>query len=181
MLSLNTLWSLFFCTNQRIQQSNLISSRGSHLVHLTSDHFPPAEDPGEGPTPPPPLFLDQTGAKGRKKFFWKPHTPTPTPLISRSGSSTAFCQFFSVCCAWLLLSGLDALSTLSCTQRQLCLGWSCAPNVWYFHSTGNFPAISDDLVNSYHLLLCCLDLLYSNALYTKNRQNLLNPNFEGNF
>ncbi|CAH3171006.1 unnamed protein product [Porites lobata] len=49
----------------------------------------------------------------------------------------------------------------------------------YIQAKGNFPAISDDLVNSYHLLLCCLDLLYSNALYTKNRQNLLNPNFEG--
>ena len=105
----------------------------------------------------------------------------PPPVISRSGSGTAFCQFFSVCCAWLLLSGLDALSTLSCAQQQLCLCWSCTPNIHYFHSTGNFPAISDDLVNSYHLLLCCLDLLYSNALYTKNRQNLLNPNFEGNF
>ena len=46
-------------------------------------------------------------------------------------------------------------------------------------STGHFPAISDDLVNSYHLLVCCLDLLYSNALYTKNRRELLNPNFEG--
>lgn len=48
-------------------------------------------------------------------------------------------------------------------------------------SAGHFPAISDDLVNSYHLLLCCLDLLYSNALFTKNRRELLNPNFEGNF
>ena len=48
-------------------------------------------------------------------------------------------------------------------------------------STGHFPAISDDLVNSYHLLLCCLDLLYSNALFTRNRRELLNPNFEGIF
>ena len=48
-------------------------------------------------------------------------------------------------------------------------------------STGHFPAISDDLVNSYHLLLCCLDLLYSNALFTRNRRELLNPNFEGDF
>lgn len=35
-------------------------------------------------------------------------------------------------------------------------------------------------MNSYHLLLCCLDLLYSNALFTRNRRELLNPNFEGN-
>ena len=48
-------------------------------------------------------------------------------------------------------------------------------------STGHFPAISDDLVNSYHLLLCCLDHLYSNALFTRNRRELLNPNFEGIF
>ena len=181
MLSLNTLWSLFY-TNHRVQQSNLISSRGSHLVHLTSDHFPPVADRGEAPAHPL-IFRPNWGPKGQKNFFGDrtPPPPPPPPVISRSGSGTAFCQFFSVCCAWLLLSGLDALSTLSCAQQQLCLCWSCTPNIHYFHSTGNFPAISDDLVNSYHLLLCCLDLLYSNALYTKNRQNLLNPNFEGNF
>ncbi|XP_020631199.1 retinoblastoma-like protein 1 [Orbicella faveolata] len=49
----------------------------------------------------------------------------------------------------------------------------------YIQAKGHFPAISDDLVNSYHLLLCCLDLLYSNALFTRNRRELLNPNFEG--
>ncbi|XP_038069969.1 retinoblastoma-like protein 1 isoform X2 [Patiria miniata] len=43
---------------------------------------------------------------------------------------------------------------------------------------GNFPAISDDLVNSYHLLLCCLDLIYSNVLLA-NRRDLLNPEFTG--
>ena len=45
--------------------------------------------------------------------------------------------------------------------------------------SGNFPAISDDLVNSYHLLLCCLDLLYTNALYARHRKELLRPDFEG--
>ena len=172
-----------FLHNHRVQQFNLISSRGSHLVHLSSDHFLPMEDPGEGLAPPPLIFRPNWGPKGEKKFFGDctPPPPPPPPPMSRCGSGTAFCQFFSVCCAWLLLSGLDALSTLSCAQQQLCLCWSCTPNIRYFHSTGNFPAISDDLVNSYHLLLCCLDLLYSNALYTKNRQNLLNPNFEGNF
>ncbi|CAH3042018.1 unnamed protein product [Pocillopora meandrina] len=49
----------------------------------------------------------------------------------------------------------------------------------YIQAKGHFPAISDDLVNSYHLLLCCLDLLFSNALYAKNRRELLNPKFEG--
>lgn len=44
--------------------------------------------------------------------------------------------------------------------------------------TGHFPAISDDLVNSYHLLLCCLDWFYANALMG-GRKDLLNPSFEG--
>lgn len=44
---------------------------------------------------------------------------------------------------------------------------------------GNFPMISDDLVNSYHLLLCALDLVYGNALQCPNRKELLNPNFKG--
>ena len=37
--------------------------------------------------------------------------------------------------------------------------------------SGNFPAISDDLVNSYHLLLCCIDWFYSNAIMS-NRSDL---------
>ncbi|EMP41278.1 Retinoblastoma-like protein 2 [Chelonia mydas] len=44
---------------------------------------------------------------------------------------------------------------------------------------GNFPMISDDLVNSYHLLLCALDLVYGNALQCPNRRELLNPTFKG--
>lgn len=44
---------------------------------------------------------------------------------------------------------------------------------------GNFPMISDDLVNSYHLLLCALDLVYGNALQCPNRKELLNSNFKG--
>ena len=38
---------------------------------------------------------------------------------------------------------------------------------------GQYPQINDDLVNSHHLLLCCLDMLYSAAL-TK-RKELLQP------
>ena len=37
----------------------------------------------------------------------------------------------------------------------------------------DFPDISDDLVNSYHLLLCCVDYIYTNAVYF-NRTDLLN-------
>ncbi|XP_043937954.1 retinoblastoma-like protein 2 [Protopterus annectens] len=51
--------------------------------------------------------------------------------------------------------------------------------VFYFYFLGNFPMISDDLVNSYHLLLCALDLVYGNALLCSNRKELLNPNFKG--
>ncbi|KAL6425135.1 hypothetical protein ACFW04_009426 [Cataglyphis niger] len=43
---------------------------------------------------------------------------------------------------------------------------------------GAISDISDDLVNSYHLLLVCCDLIYSNALLS-NRKDLLNPNFPG--
>ncbi|XP_039665792.1 retinoblastoma-like protein 2 isoform X1 [Perca fluviatilis] len=39
--------------------------------------------------------------------------------------------------------------------------------------------ISDDLVNSYHLLLCSLDLVFTNALLCNARKDLLNPNFRG--
>ncbi|XP_073515452.1 retinoblastoma-like protein 2 isoform X1 [Phyllobates terribilis] len=51
--------------------------------------------------------------------------------------------------------------------------------VLFINAKGNFPMISDDLVNSYHLLLCALDLVYGNALLCPNRRDLLNPNFEG--
>ncbi|GAB1606640.1 retinoblastoma-like protein 1 [Argonauta hians] len=43
---------------------------------------------------------------------------------------------------------------------------------------GHFPAISDDLVNSYHLLLCCIDWCYSNALLAA-RKDILNHSFAG--
>ena len=37
----------------------------------------------------------------------------------------------------------------------------------------DFPAISDDLVNSYHLLLSCVDYVYANAVLA-DRSDLLN-------
>ncbi|KAM9376938.1 retinoblastoma-like protein 2 isoform 2-T2 [Pholidichthys leucotaenia] len=51
--------------------------------------------------------------------------------------------------------------------------------VLFVHAKGNFPMISDDLVNSYHLLLCTLDLVFTNALLCNARKELLNPNFKG--
>lgn len=51
--------------------------------------------------------------------------------------------------------------------------------VLFIYAKGNFPMISDDLVNSYHLLLCALDLVYGNALQCSNRKELVNPDFKG--
>uniref|UniRef100_A0A672ZQ64 Retinoblastoma-like protein 2 n=1 Tax=Sphaeramia orbicularis TaxID=375764 RepID=A0A672ZQ64_9TELE len=51
--------------------------------------------------------------------------------------------------------------------------------VLFVHAKGNFPMISDDLVNSYHLLLCALDLVFTSALLCNSRKDLLNPNFKG--
>ncbi|XP_061779729.1 retinoblastoma-like protein 1 isoform X1 [Nerophis lumbriciformis] len=49
----------------------------------------------------------------------------------------------------------------------------------FVHTKGNFHMIGDDLVNSYHLLLCCLDLVFGNALMCANRKELINPAFIG--
>ncbi|XP_003411584.1 retinoblastoma-like protein 1 [Loxodonta africana] len=49
----------------------------------------------------------------------------------------------------------------------------------FVYTKGNFRMIGDDLVNSYHLLLCCLDLIFANALICPNRRDLLNPSFKG--
>lgn len=48
----------------------------------------------------------------------------------------------------------------------------------FVHVKGHFSAISDDLVNSYHLLLCCVDLMFSNAV-AANRRDILKLNFAG--
>ncbi|XP_068171880.1 retinoblastoma-like protein 1 isoform X2 [Antennarius striatus] len=49
----------------------------------------------------------------------------------------------------------------------------------FVYTKGNFRMIGDDLVNSYHLLLCCLDLVFGNALLCPNRKDLINPAFPG--
>ncbi|NXX50686.1 RBL2 protein, partial [Tricholaema leucomelas] len=66
-------------------------------------------------------------------------------------------------------------------RRQPCTVTEVFQFCWvlFVHAKGNFPMISDDLVNSYHLLLCALDLVYGNALQCPNRRELLNPNFQG--
>ncbi len=49
----------------------------------------------------------------------------------------------------------------------------------FVHIKSQFSQISDDLVNSYHLLLACIDYCYMNALLVENSKELLNPNFRG--
>uniref|UniRef100_A0A2K5Q2K4 RB transcriptional corepressor like 1 n=1 Tax=Cebus imitator TaxID=2715852 RepID=A0A2K5Q2K4_CEBIM len=49
----------------------------------------------------------------------------------------------------------------------------------FVFTKGNFRMIGYDLVISYHLLLCCLDLIFANAIMCPNRQDLLNPSFKG--
>ncbi|XP_063104453.1 retinoblastoma-like protein 1 isoform X2 [Cavia porcellus] len=49
----------------------------------------------------------------------------------------------------------------------------------FVYTKGNFRMIGDDLVNSYHLLLCCLDLVFANAIMCPNRRDLLNLSFKG--
>jgi len=51
--------------------------------------------------------------------------------------------------------------------------------VLYINIKATRPAIGEDLVNSYHLLLACIDFCYSNALVSKFAHDVLNPNFEG--
>lgn len=51
--------------------------------------------------------------------------------------------------------------------------------VLYINIKASRPAISEDLVNSYHLLLTCIDFCYSNALVSKFAHDVLNPNFKG--
>ncbi|XP_061487689.1 retinoblastoma-like protein 1 isoform X2 [Rhineura floridana] len=49
----------------------------------------------------------------------------------------------------------------------------------FVYTKGNFSMIGDDLVNSYHLLLCCLDLIFANALRCPHKRDLLNSSFKG--
>ncbi|XP_054566143.1 retinoblastoma-like protein 2 isoform X2 [Eptesicus fuscus] len=76
---------------------------------------------------------------------------------------------------------LTRLLRCSEQRRQPCTVSEIFHFCWvlFIYAKGNFPMISDDLVNSYHLLLCALDLVYGNALQCSNRKELVNPNFKG--
>ncbi|KAK2857710.1 hypothetical protein Q7C36_005629 [Tachysurus vachellii] len=66
-------------------------------------------------------------------------------------------------------------------RRLLCHTSDVFKFCWtlFVYTKGNFHMIGDDLVNSYHLLLCCLDLVYGNALLCSNKKDLINPYFKG--
>nr|XP_056701014.1 retinoblastoma-like protein 1 isoform X2 [Euleptes europaea] len=49
----------------------------------------------------------------------------------------------------------------------------------FVYTKGNFSMIGDDLVNCYHLLLSCLDLIFANVLLCPNKKDLLNLSFKG--
>uniref|UniRef100_A0A8C5SIU4 Retinoblastoma-like protein 1 n=1 Tax=Laticauda laticaudata TaxID=8630 RepID=A0A8C5SIU4_LATLA len=49
----------------------------------------------------------------------------------------------------------------------------------FVYTKGNFSMIGDDLVNSYHLLLCCLDMVFASALLCPYKKDLINPSFKG--
>ncbi|XP_063311817.1 retinoblastoma-like protein 1 isoform X1 [Pelobates fuscus] len=50
----------------------------------------------------------------------------------------------------------------------------------FVYAKGNFSLIGNDLVNCYHLLLCCLDLVYEHTQQCPNKEELLNPDFAAN-
>lgn len=71
--------------------------------------------------------------------------------------------------------------TRSRKQRRLpCTSSEVFSFCWtlFIRVKGNFPAISEDLVNSFHLLLCCVDLMYSNALLA-DKKDIMNSHFVG--
>ena len=49
----------------------------------------------------------------------------------------------------------------------------------YIRAKAMYPDISDDLVNSYHLLLCCIDLVFANIMGVKHLKTCFNASFSG--
>ncbi|XP_055602488.1 retinoblastoma-like protein 2 isoform X2 [Uranotaenia lowii] len=61
----------------------------------------------------------------------------------------------------------------------------CSPNrlfefIWtlFICAKAEYPEQSGDLVSSYNMLLCCLNMLYANAI-ADGRKDIVNPTFEG--
>ncbi|KAL7985467.1 hypothetical protein Chor_004037 [Crotalus horridus] len=74
----------------------------------------------------------------------------------------------------------DIIHWLACALYVACRR-SIVPTVGSSLMKGNcnFSMIGDDLVNSYHLLLCCLDMIFANALLCPYKKDLINPSFKG--
>uniref|UniRef100_A0A8C1JMJ2 Retinoblastoma-like 1 (p107) n=1 Tax=Cyprinus carpio TaxID=7962 RepID=A0A8C1JMJ2_CYPCA len=85
-------------------------------------------------------------------------------------------QFFSKMKKW---SDIKTERSLPCLNYRPIL--NAKVNSWrdFCFISGNFRMIGDDLVNSYHLLLCCLDLVFCNALMCSNKKDLINQYFRG--
>ena len=49
----------------------------------------------------------------------------------------------------------------------------------FIYAKSHFPGISDDLVNSYSLLIVVINFIYLNVLPIKPNKHLLNPEFPG--
>jgi len=49
----------------------------------------------------------------------------------------------------------------------------------YISAKAHYPDISDDLVNSYHLMLCCLDLIFGNIASAKQLKSSISQEFQG--
>ena len=64
------------------------------------------------------------------------------------------------------------------SKRPPCTPGELFDFIWtlFIKTKASFPSISDDLVNSYHLLLATCDYVYCNA-WLEKRDDLLNPDF----
>lgn len=81
---------------------------------------------------------------------------------------------------WLKSILAEAETINSRLRRRPCTSSEVLSFCWtlFLEVKGNFPAISDDLVDSYHLLLSCIDFVLSSVLLS-DRRDLLSSSFPG--
>lgn len=70
-------------------------------------------------------------------------------------------------------SGCASRNTPYTSQSLFEMAWSL-----YVAVKGEMPEKSNDLVTSIHIMLCCLDLVFTNVIHD-NRRDLINPSFAG--
>lgn len=115
-------------------------------------------------------------------------------LLMTCSGSDGLSSSTSKVCSWLLLlclglyfdcgflkmgdpsvSEVSWFISVSCTNHLYTLTYTHCTLIHPAHTqTDQYPQINDDLVNSHHLLLCCVDMLYCTCLMGK-RKDLLNP------